>query len=300
MEPPDWLVENMLPEEALIGLYAPPESLKSFLALDWAMSIAAGRDWNGRPVKQGYVVYISAEGGSGIGRRADSWLVHNKVNLREVNDNIAWLIETIPVNADSVEVALLMERLENELEREPVLIVIDTLARCFVGNENQQEDMGAFIAGVDLLRKSFRCAVLVVHHTRLDGDRERGNTAFRGAADTMIAIEGDEADPNGGWTTINVTCAKQKDAEHFSSFKLEKVVVPGTTSCVLQLTDTPSSKEDKVAAIIDIIQQGPLPYAEWLAASALAPVEFAKRFQWALVGRLIVKRDGKWGVAAGD
>ena len=50
---------------------------------------------------------------------------------------------------------------------EPVLIVLDTLARLMVGaDENIAKDMGLAIAGIDRLRQETRATVLVIHHTR--------------------------------------------------------------------------------------------------------------------------------------
>jgi hypothetical protein len=40
---PRWLVDGILPERAIAVLYGQPGIGKSFLALDWAFSIAAGR-----------------------------------------------------------------------------------------------------------------------------------------------------------------------------------------------------------------------------------------------------------------
>jgi hypothetical protein len=54
---------------SFVVLYAPAANFKSFLALAWALSISEGRDWLGRKVKQGPVVYVCAEGGRGFGRR---------------------------------------------------------------------------------------------------------------------------------------------------------------------------------------------------------------------------------------
>src|SRR4029079_9871616 len=50
---PEWLVDGALPARSLILLFGDTGVGKSFLALDWAASIATGTAWHGRPVKQG-------------------------------------------------------------------------------------------------------------------------------------------------------------------------------------------------------------------------------------------------------
>jgi hypothetical protein len=63
-----------VPEDGLVVLYGEPRAGKSFLALDWGLSVATGVAWLGHQVKQGEVVYIYAEGVRGLRRRAEAWL----------------------------------------------------------------------------------------------------------------------------------------------------------------------------------------------------------------------------------
>jgi RecA-family ATPase len=148
MPAPTWQIDGAIPSGGLVAIYGPPGAGKSFVTIDMAMSIATGRDWFGRKVEPGFVVYISAEGGAGIGKRARAWLTAHDVDPRDVN--MAWLIEPMAINADSEQMAVLLNRVV-EVGRTPSLIIVDTLARCFDGDENMQEDMGRFVAGVDML-----------------------------------------------------------------------------------------------------------------------------------------------------
>lgn len=287
--PPEWLIDPVMTEGGLTALYAPPESLKSFVAIDMALCVSAGVPWQGYPTHKGFVVYISAEGGAGIGKRVKAWLLER--GLAPAAVDIAWLIESIPVTADSEQMIRLMQRLNDEIRRDPVLVVVDTLARCFEGDENQQEDMNNFVRGVDVMRTTFKCAVLVVHHTRLDGDRERGNTSFRGAADTMITLKRSE-------DLVEVSCAKQKDDAHFTTFSLEKVVIEAVNSCVLRKTaDGGSVRAGRVKAAIQVLARvGPCKWDHWVEATGLSPSEFAKVFPAVRKSGLAVKSaDGLWG-----
>ena len=42
---PEWLIENIIPVGTLGLLYGPPGVGKSFVGLDWACSVASGREW---------------------------------------------------------------------------------------------------------------------------------------------------------------------------------------------------------------------------------------------------------------
>jgi hypothetical protein len=223
LAPPQWLIDGVLPAGGHIGLYGPPGSLKSFIALDMALSVASGTPWQSHEVARGFVLYVAAEGGAGNGKRARAWTSQHPT-LRPNDFEISFLLEGVSIAADGPDIHILMERLD-EIDRTPSLVVIDTLARCLEGDENQQEDMGRFIKGVDKFRQD-GATVLSVHHTRLDGDRERGNTAYRGATDAMI-----EAKRDGDLVILSNN--KQKDAEEFAPIRLLKQIVPEHDSCVI-------------------------------------------------------------------
>jgi len=70
---PQWLVTQFLIEGGLGCLAGQPAEGKTFLALDWAMSIASGNAWFGHPVSQGPTVFVAAEGSAGLGPRIRAW-----------------------------------------------------------------------------------------------------------------------------------------------------------------------------------------------------------------------------------
>lgn len=289
LPPPTWLIQDTLPAGGLVALYGQPGCGKSFVAIDMALSVAAGGFWQGRPVAQGYVLYVSAEGGSGIGKRARAWLDVRGLQGRDAP--VAWLLQALSVYGDSNDLELLMGRIHDEVERYPTLIIIDTLARCFDGNENEQEDMGRFIKGVDLLRTELGSAVLVVHHTRLDGERERGNTAFRGACDTMMALE-----RKGGMT---LSCTKQKDAEEFKPIALRLRTVPGTDSCAIGLSRAQAT-ETKQDSILDVLtEKGSLTTDEWLGlmrSHDMPKSTFHRHLVRLRKSGQIIRKNGQWEV----
>ncbi len=218
MPEPTWLINGVLPAGGLIGLYGPPKSGKSFLAIDLALCIASGVPWHSKASAPGFVVYISAEGTAGLGQRVNAWLLAHYLDPADLD--IAWVTESIPICMESENLEALFDRFD-ELQRVPTLVIVDTLARNFQGDENQQEDMGRFIAGVDRFRNECGSSVLVVHHTNSSEGRERGSTAFRGASDTMIAVAPGHGGVNATTASrrakgaFTVTCSAQKEAEPF-------------------------------------------------------------------------------------
>lgn len=223
---PEWLVEKLFPVESLIGLYGPSGHGKSFLALAWALSIADGGDWLGRPVQQGHVVYIAAEGGRSIRKRVSAWMLERG---RADIPGAFFLLEGIQAK-NGEDISVLCDQIEAR-SLTPRLIVLDTLARCFVGgDENSAQEMGEFIAGLDRLKQRTGAAILVLHHTGKKAQEvERGSTALRAALDVMIRVS-----MKGELVTIHND--KQKDDEEFADIDLhmKQVAVDGDTSCVLE------------------------------------------------------------------
>jgi hypothetical protein len=233
------------------------------VAIDIAMSVATARPWQGFPVEPGLALYVSAEGGTGIGKRVRAWLDYYAVLAGHAN--MAWLVEAMTVNSDSDDLDIVIDRLDTEMERWPTLIILDTLARCFDGDENQQQDMGRFIQGVDKLRMKFHATVIVVHHTRLDGARERGNTAFRGAADAMISVAKKDDE-------IVVTNNKQKDSEEFAPLRFHLQQNAEIDSCVL-LAGAAGQRDSDHRVIQCLAQYGAAGYTDlWKRVQGAIPL----------------------------
>ena len=81
MPDPDWLIAGLVVERSLGFIYGPPGCLKTFIALDMALSFTVGMpDWWGRAIeRKGAVVYISSEGQADLKFRIQAWEQHNKV-----------------------------------------------------------------------------------------------------------------------------------------------------------------------------------------------------------------------------
>lgn len=289
MPSPEWLIDGILPQGAVAALYGAPATFKSFVAIDLALCVASGLPWHGKAVQQGPVLYIAAEGGAGIAKRVRAWLQHYEIKASAF-DNVAWMIEAVSVLTGSDDLERLKMRLEYEVGQQPSLVIIDTLARCFDGDENQQEDMGAFVAGLDHIRKEYDATVLAIHHTNLGGERERGSTAFRGGADTMIAIDRPRHSK-----TATLECTKQKDAEDFEAIKLDFKAVEGSESGVLVDHRLPVNAQlENMLAILQ--EAGPQTTDDWLSLTRMSRATFHR--QRARLGEMgkIIKENGMWRV----
>ncbi|MEZ9191953.1 AAA family ATPase, partial [Vibrio sp. 10N.286.52.F8] len=65
-EDTQWLIEELIPKEALGCISGPPASFKNFVLLSIAAAIVSGQKWNNCNVEEGSVLYVAAEGGKGL------------------------------------------------------------------------------------------------------------------------------------------------------------------------------------------------------------------------------------------
>lgn len=255
MPPPVWLVEGVITTDGVGGIYGPPGSLKSFLALGMALSVAYGMPWLGRPTVQTGVLYVAAEGVRGLGRRIRAWQRKHKVE--NVDAPFRLLATTVNLT-DPAQTAKLIRTAIAAAALEGChigLVIIDTVARAMAGaDENSAQDMGRFINGCDAIKQTVGCAVLGIHHSGKDKDRgARGSSAFLGAMDMLARIERSETS-----NTVTMTIEKQKDDEEGAPITLEvqKIDVSTTikpeTSLVLVLpsiTAGPEKPDDREARL---------------------------------------------------
>lgn len=230
-----YLVKGLIPREGLIVLWGPPKCGKSFFAFDLMMHVALGWDYRDRRVTPGPVVYVACEGERGIGARVAAF---RKEKMSAASAPPFYLVTT---RLDLVgESGALIESIQARIgETRPVAIVLDTLNRSLVGSESSDEDMGRYVQACDLIRATFGCAVIVVHHCGIDDKRPRGHTSLAGAADAQIAVRRDAA----GTITATVEWMKDGPEGEVESSTLRVVEVATDVdgepivSCVVEPSD---------------------------------------------------------------
>lgn len=200
---PQPLIDGWLDRDSLAVLYGRPAAGKSFAALDIAACIATGSWWHRRKSEKGRVLYVAAEGAYALGSRVSAWLTAANAYRPSILDELRWLVAApnLFVADDAAALAIIA------FELEPALIIVDTLARCAGGaDENSARDLGYIIANLDRIRDLTGAAVLVVHHTNKAGETMRGHSALEAAVDTVIECRLDDQ-------LVVLTSTKQKNHE---------------------------------------------------------------------------------------
>jgi hypothetical protein len=241
---PQPLIDNVLDQGTTALLYGKWGTAKTFIALDWAASVATGRHWQNRASVQRRVLYVVGEGAFGFKGRIAAWEIGWQT---EIHDD--WLhILPVPVNLmRPIDVANLAALIDWGGYG---FIILDTLARCMVGaDENSAKDCGVV---VDVLTRLLartpggRGVVLGVHHAGKDGKTLRGSSAFEGGADTVYFTSRDEG-------LLTLTREKRKDGPEHDHHLLKLDPMPGTESCVISVSRA-SETNDRAGRLLSLFR----------------------------------------------
>lgn len=222
-----YVVKGLLQRASYAEVFGAPGEGKTFVALDIAYHVAAGKPWHNRKVHQGPVLYLAYEGTGGMVKRAQA------IRRRHGADDVPLYIVSAAFNLREKTGRAELGDAVAALPAKPVLIWIDTLARALMGgDENSAQDVGAFNSAVAALIESTGACVAIVHHSGKDRSKgARGSSALLGAIDTEIEIHDHQ-----------ISSKKQRDIEIAQpiGFKLAPVLVgvdedgDETTSCVVE------------------------------------------------------------------
>lgn len=214
----DYILKGMIAPGEMSVIWGPPKSGKTFLVTHLSYAIAQGRRVLGRRVKPARVLYVSAEGESGIKGRLVALESHNGTT-----DDFLLIAQPVDLLDPDADIEPLIQAAR---QHRPGLIVLDTLNRVMAGgDENSPQDMGALIRHIDRIRHETKPSpdqpgahVSVIHHgTKAGNNGPRGHGSLIGAADLVIEIsKGDD-----GLRKALVTHCKDDPDGDEMHFKLE-------------------------------------------------------------------------------
>jgi hypothetical protein len=197
------LIEGLLYRNTLAQLAGPPGCYKSFAAIAMSCALAAGKSLGDFMVpSRGTVVYVAAEGVSGLAVRVLAWCQHWGVDAALVRERLCFL--DVPLQLGNFTDVVHASEVARELGAD--LLVLDTRARCTIGlEENSATAQGLAIDAADSIRDAAGCTVLAVHHSSRTGTAGRGSNAWDGAVWSDLRMDREDH------LHAKIRCEKHKD-----------------------------------------------------------------------------------------
>lgn len=169
------IIHGMLREGETMNIVAAPKSHKSWLAMNLAISMAAGLAWMGHEVEFGKVLHIDNE-------LHASTLTHRYMTVETGMQIPAYLyehhVETMALRGrlkDVVQLSQMFDKIEHD---EFKVIIIDAFYRALPAGTDENDNRA--IAGVynliDQYAERLGCAFILIHHTSKGSQSGKGIT----------------------------------------------------------------------------------------------------------------------------
>lgn len=182
LTPPEHVVDELLALGGMNLFNAKPDAGKTTTLRTLAADTARGRDFLGRPTKQGPVFL-------GLFEENPSFTRDQLLKLGVTADDPIFPYLKPPEDD-------FRDQLERWIERErPVLVILDTLGKVASGaDENAYNEMNRAVSPYVNLARIYNTCILFAHHNRKAeaadaGDEVLGSTAIRGNADTTLILK---------------------------------------------------------------------------------------------------------------
>lgn len=241
--PTEWIVDGLIPEQAIVLLSAHPASFKTWLALDLSLKVATGEKFLNRfNTNKTGVLIMDAESGDRqlqkhfkiLGASSDLPIYYQICNRKRVDKRFA---------AD-----LLVKCLEKNIK----LVIFDSLTRFHDANENDSREMsGVFESFTTLKNHGITC--LIICHSRKNGvgDLNRQSNcrsqaeSIRGSSDILAACDMHfSINRKDNSNVITITQTKSRFDVEINPFAI-RFIKDSSVSSHWEFLETLDTKEDE-------------------------------------------------------
>lgn len=205
-----WLIDQWIPIGYVTGLYGDGGIGKSLLAQQLMTSTAVGMPWLGLDVRAGRVLgFMCEDDSSELHRRQEGInrvygigmenLENLRISARLGADNLLMTFD----QENHGKLAPLFQQIDAYLEIfRPRLVVLDTLADIFGGNEINRAHARQFVQGVGgALARKYECAVVIPAHPSASGlssgSGTSGSTAWNNTFRSRLYVKRPDDDVDG-------------------------------------------------------------------------------------------------------
>lgn len=198
----NWLVPGLIPSGTVTLLTGDGGTGKSLLALQLAIACALGKSWIGRNVASGTALFLSAEDdedelhrrlADALDAEGAGFADLDQLALRSLAGEDA-LLTALDARTGHQKTTDLFRELDAFLtDLAPALVVLDTLADLFPGNENDRAQPRQFIGMLRGIAIRHDCAVVLLAHPSLSGIQNgtgmSGSTGWHNSVRSRLYLE---------------------------------------------------------------------------------------------------------------
>jgi hypothetical protein len=291
-----WLIDGLWSEDAVGIIGGEPKCCKSFLALDIAVSVAAGIPCLRRFAvhRPGRVLLYAAEDALHIvRRRLDGICAAAHIDLADLDVQV--------ITAPSLRLDLDADRISLDhtvASLKPRLLVLDPFVRLHRIDENISGEVAPLLAYLRELQRRHSLAVILVHHARKGAGNMRAGQALRGSSEFHAWGDSNLYLRRNADDQITLT-VEHRAAPPIPATKLE--LVQRANALALEIVE-PTGKplptaatlsvDDRIAAVL---ANGtlPKPFNELRATCRIRAATLYERLaEMAKTGRIVKSADG--------
>ena len=248
--PREWLVDGLLATQAMTLVSAAPNSFKTFLMLDLALSIAQGKKLFGElETQQANILIVDEES-------QDYGLYERFRKFNAPKDLPIWWFSRLghKVTDEGYIESIVSRCVKHDIG----LVMFDSLTRMHDSEENSSKEMAKVMDAFKKLT-DYGIAVLILHHTKKDINSSPEN-AIRGSSEIFAAPDSHIAMRRVTGDNIEIKQTKNRFKKPHKPFKIRLLDIENE-QVIFQLQEWLPSEEDKTSemkkAILNAIQQQP-------------------------------------------
>jgi hypothetical protein len=186
-----WRIKFLVPRNIDTLIMGPTKSGKTFETLNMCMHVHFGKDYGGRRVEAGGIVYLTYEGSEGFENRLRAYMQYHGLTHADLH-SFAWLTRPPGLYAsedDAKGVAAEIVEISRNFKLPLSHSVIDTHNAATRGSsEIKSEDVARIQTNYSAVRDGTTCPLWIVGHTNQEG-RHRGNEQFFNGIDVALLIK---------------------------------------------------------------------------------------------------------------
>jgi RecA-family ATPase len=286
-----WLVSSLWSEEAVGIIGGEPKCCKSFLALDLAVSVAAGTPCLRRfavPRRGRVLLYAAEDALHIVRRRLEGICAAAGVALADLD------LQVITAPAVRLDLAADRKSLEETIALlAPRLLVLDPFVRLHRIDENASGEVAPLLAYLRELQRRHGIAVIVVHHAKKGAAHVRAGQALRGSSEfhawgdsnLYLRRAGEELT-----LTVEHRAAPAMPAIALELAQRDDALALEASDRRASQTPQPRSVDERIAAALAGIDR-PLPFAELRARCRVRTATLYERLAALTAQGSIIKSD---------